>query len=254
MHCKVYCPHCNKEFLYRNMLTRHLVDCDGAMSTQPSSSPAPAPVPVPVNPPAPPTSAPSLTDLAGQIEQLSSKLDTIAATGLQTVHNVNSNNVVNIQIIGQDFYQELCTRMGTHQAIDFLTNSAASNKPLDVIRRLYLDNIQPAHYPIAFHNGSYRYINDQHKLVEDKTGQIAKTITSNIQEAMLKATNDLINQSMQQSKTDQLYDFYDLGVIQHNLSLFTNPTMVDQIADSLSKLVSNQNHFLFQAEPEMIIE
>jgi len=100
--------------------------------------------------------------------------------------------------------------MGKDEAMVFLTNTAAKSKPLEVVRKLYLES-RP--FNLAVKGNCVRYINDNHELVEEDGASFANELNERIRTAMIHATNDLIKQNITNNTTDQLYEFYDIGSI-----------------------------------------
>mgnify|MGYP003682985957 FL=1 len=141
-------------------------------------------------------------------------------------------------MIGQDFYPQLIAKMGYRDARNFLV----SNHPKSVMSKLF-EGLDPDQYPIAYNNKCFRYLDDKGTLVEDKTGKIATKLTEHVQNAMITATNELINESIKNNTTDQLYDVYDIATVQTNLTLLSSK---DELREQLIKLIENPTHPFFE--------
>lgn len=164
--------------------------------------------------------------------------------GLEEVKNkpttVNNWNIV----INQNFYTELVGLMGKDAAVSFLTSTAAKNKPIDIISKLYLNERKPDEYPIACRRGDhFRYINDQYEVVDDKGGNnIGQIVSNQIQNAYILASNEIILQQIQTSGTP---DECDLAMLQKKLSN-TDIRSRRQVLKDLATVTNNPDHPFFK--------
>ena len=151
--------------------------------------------------------------------------------------------VINFNInLGQgDIYEQLKLRLGEHEADRFLASIAAKNKLIDVIQKMYLENVKPDKYPIASDGKRFRYI-ENGRVVEDSQGHIVKRLTDDVQKALISATTNLINTNLSNNTVDQLYDVYDLASIKHNILMLDHQALEQQ----LNQLVYNPDHDLFK--------
>lgn len=151
-------------------------------------------------------------------------------------------NFINISVMGGDFFRELETKMGYDRAIGFLTQVAAH--PVEIIKKLYLDNNVPENYPIACRNKNhFRYLNDARQVVDDQGGSnIGKVMSDRIKDAILVAANEVITSKL--SDIDNCYQNYDIKSIQNNLTLMTSNDIVRELA----AITHNPHHPFFSVE------
>jgi len=172
-------------------------------------------------------------ELLNQINQLRHELHTIKQQPFQ-LQNITINN--NYSIIEGNFYTALTEKIGKTQAIEFLARAAENNLPGEVFKKLYSDQ---SNYLTAAANGEcIRYI-DNDQLINDPDGnRFSNMISNRIQQAMIYATNELIKESISTNNTDQLYEFYDIGKIQHNIANLTTK----KLHDDLKTILGNPSH------------
>ena len=167
--------------------------------------------------------------------------------------NSNSNNTitnninVNIQVVADNFYQEITKMMGHRQAMQFLTQAASDNDVMAVLKKIFFENIPPERYPIAYNKDThrYRYLDNHSQLVEQSHSEMVDLLTTKVQNAMLKASSDLITLSIQENNTNDLYEIYEIDKIHHNL-LHLSTIKVEQ---ELPVLTGNQDHHWFSLQP-----
>lgn len=162
----------------------------------------------------------------------------------QTVIN---NYTINIQVVGDNLYNQLIQKMGKNGAINFLAGAAASNQPLNVLKKLYFDNVEPNSFPIATQDNNIRYLNNNQQLVQENATEFVSQLNEKIRDAMIYATNDLIRQSISTNNTDQLYEIYDISRIQHNITALSKIPLKD-----LQNVSSVPNHPFFAQEIVML--
>jgi len=128
-----------------------------------------------------------------------------------------TNNITNVIItkhLPDCFYQALVDKLGAVETNKFLNITAAENKPIEIYKKLYPSGIKSEN-PVIYENDNFKYLKDN-QVVADNS--IIKQIARKIQAAMLMASSSLINESIKINKTNQLYDIYDIGQIQKNLT------------------------------------
>lgn len=152
---------------------------------------------------------------------------------------VNLNNY-NIAIMNTDIFKELVVKEGHEHAIKVLTNAAAHNRPINVLKELYFKG-DPNEYPIASKNGRYRYLNEDGNLVEDGGILVSKMIAGRLQKAMSYAAGTLIREMTKEGTAEKLYDVYDIGKIQNNIYNFP----IETIIHDLGHVTENPTHPFF---------
>ena len=155
----------------------------------------------------------------------------------------------NIIVLGNDFFQELVEKIGKERAVEFLTCTAMSGKPIDVIDKLYLEGKDPMTYPIACRNQDhFRYLNAENDMVDDRGGAIiGDFMSSRIQNAFIMAANELISHGISKGNTDTLYDTYNIVTVQESI---TTACDKQAIVNELAKVTDNSEHPFFKDETE----
>lgn len=159
-------------------------------------------------------------------------------------------------IIGPDMFSEMIDKYGRTEALNFLTKSALTGDGVDVIKKLYLDGVNPEQYPIAcrdYHH--FRYLNDKREVIDDKGGQsVRKIFTDRAHRAMVLATNEMMKDEMEQFESDLEQPdntdigemFRKLGDVQCRLA-FVHSLDIDRLAG----MTNNPNHPFFLDESEL---
>jgi hypothetical protein len=130
--------------------------------------------------------------LLDKIEKLERELNTIKqTTSAQAQAPTVQHHHWNI-VLGMDFFDELVMKMGREHTINFLSGIATEGKPVDVINKLYLEGNIPTDYPIACRDRDhFRYIDSDHRLVDDKGGHgISNIVTAGVKDALISAANE----------------------------------------------------------------
>jgi hypothetical protein len=180
-HQNITCPHCNDVFAYKHTYASHSRGCniiEPHLTTKKKIN-----VVKKFN----------LLDRIHKLEKRNRDLEDKVKEVETQPRNIN-----NIMVIGTDFYQELVTMIGKDRALEFLTCSAVSGKPIDVIDKLYLEGKDPMCYPIACRNTDhFRYLSDDSNVVDDHGGAIIGDIVINrLQNAFLMAANEIISKQV----------------------------------------------------------
>jgi len=160
-----------------------------------------------------------------KIEKLERELEEVKQTPVQHHHwNI---------VLGMNFFDELVHKMGKDHAIDFLSGIAQEGKPVDVINKLYLEGTSPTEYPIACCNRNhFRYIDSEHRLVDDKGGhEISKIVTSGVHDALVSAANE--------SSHEQFNN------LQRYITNMKRSLPKDRIISELAHITSIPNHPFF---------
>lgn len=157
-------------------------------------------------------------------------------------------NINNIMVIGNDFFQELTAKIGKERAVEFLSSTATTGKPIDVIDKLYLEGKDPMDYPIACRNEDhFRYLSRDdkggRKLVDDHGGNIIGVLMINrLQNAFLMAANELISKHVDgsiESNADVLRCVQNITTVDKNIIVY-----------QLAEVTNNSNHPFFFDESE----
>jgi hypothetical protein len=143
-------------------------------------------------------------------------------------------------VVGMNFFDELVQKMGKGHAIKYLSDIATEKKPLDVINKLYLEGTEPTSYPIACQDHNhFRYIDDQHRVIDDKGGHgISKIVSRGVRHALLLAANEA-------------NDCYNIAPIQ---SYAADMIPNDQVVNGLALMTSIPNHPFFTDDDAFKIE
>ena len=176
-----------------------------------------------------------LDDVSKEINEIKNSKELIT----QPIINVNINNYM---VITDDIYGKLVDKMGKDSAIRFLATNASRGDCVSILRKLYLEGIPRKLYPIACKDNNFRYLNDRREIVEDIGG---KKIVSNLQNAMLYASTQLIKEHIDSTNTDQLYELYDMGKIQEYIHSMCHAKVVQKICNDISNEIQNPDHPYF---------
>jgi hypothetical protein len=172
-----------------------------------------------------PIEEPMAYNLLRKIEKLEKELELVKNT--PSVHH--HWNIV----LGMNFFEELVGKMGKDHAINFLTEIASEGKPVDVISKLYLEGNNPTCYPIACRDRDhFRYIDSDHRLIDDRGGHsISQIVSSGVYKALILAANE-------QNHT--------VAPIQKYVSDMMKSLPQDRIINELSHITSIPNHPFFK--------
>lgn len=238
---------------YKRNLTRHKSSCKVSEVTQkpvlqpkPKTKPKSVPVlkkepqkaesPVYVQPKIPEV------NVQDQFDRLFNELNE-----LRNMVKSKPNIIINIQVLGNNVYSDLVNKIGKAEAIHLLTCSAATDRPIDIIKKLYFENTEPQKYPIATKQNYIRYLNQEGELIESESDNFVSNLSDRVRTAMIYATNELIKNSISSNLTDQLYEIYDIGKIQTNLADM-NRIKFDGFSTELQLLTAVPNHPFFDPE------
>jgi hypothetical protein len=166
---------------------------------------------------------------------------------IDNIKQINNYNSYNIAIVGPDMYKRLIDKVGEREALSIINQSAIMDNPLLIFDKLYLTGVEPNEFPIAYHNGEYRFLNRDNQVVVDRTGNLVyELIASPIQDLMLQNINNLIDTHLEQGNCEPLYDTYQIGQMQGTIfSTLKKETIVRK----LEKMVKNKSHPFFRDEP-----
>lgn len=260
---KHYCKYCNAEFTHHSSRYRHekhTCKMRNDITPEPTQPP-----PVKIVPKSKTTTRTAkkklivekkpellVNQLIEHLVKLQQNINEIGQNMREVKNKPTIVNNFNVQIITSDFYTELIKKIGIVDTVDLLVNAAAKNQPLSILKKLYFDDVEPNKYPIAYSGSKncFRYLNDHNQVVEDHNGNIITDILAKrIQTAMIHATNTLITSSISSNRVDMLYDIYDIGQVQSNL------TMIDRSAmkSALVEITNNPSHTLFHGDVNPLI-
>lgn len=179
----------------------------------------------------------SIRELRNTIEILTRE---IAERPQQIITN-NINITNNISIIAPNFYEALVQKLGQKTAVDMLAQSAKFNKPMKILNELYFNDVDPHNYPIASHNGRYRYLNEEGEIVEDSHDGLTTMISGKIQNAMAIASSELIKEQVAENTVHRLYDVYDIGEMQSTIANFP----IQSLKAEIDRTTENPLHPFF---------
>lgn len=158
-------------------------------------------------------------------------------------------------IIGSDMFGEMIEKYGRSKALSFLTKSALTSDSVDVIKKLYLDGVNPEQYPIACKNyHHFRYLNDKREVIDDEGGQsVRKIFSDRAHKAMVLATNEMMKEEMAQFEPDpEIPNDMDLGDLFRKLGdVQCSLASVHALdIELLAGMTNNPNHPFFLDESE----
>lgn len=173
-----------------------------------------------------------------KLKVLEKQNDDLQSQVNQLKHRKPVNNF-NIAVIGspEDLYKELINQMNGDRetVVRFLTDTCVDGEPLSVFKKLYLDGKSPDDYPVACRDHlHFRYLNTDHKVVDDQGGNnIGKLVSNQLINTLLYAAND--NMQKDEFNKDQLKLFQDCAV------QISRENLVEQLA----VLTKNPDHPFF---------
>lgn len=241
-HRNIECPHCGTRFTVETSFIRHRTQCriPIIIPIRTESMTAHIEPTEPIehterterNEP----SEPVVNKLLRKIEHLEKELE-LVKNKPEVHHHWNI-------VLGMNFFEELVSKMGTDHAINFLTDIATDGGPVDVINKLYLEGNSPTSYPIACQGDThFRYIDADHRLIDDKGGHgISKIVTSGVHEALILAANEAIHQQVM----SQDYDHFNIAPIQKYVADMRKSLPQDRIISELARMTRIPNHPFFK--------
>lgn len=241
-HPKYNCEFCDYQSSYSSTLKTHMTKCKNKPKklkvhikkkyTEPPSQPPP------------PTQA--------QLEYINSALHDELRAIRREVREIRDKpsiiNNINIAVMAPNFYDELVHRMGENSAVGFLTSATMNNQPINILKELYFNNVNPTQFPIASHNGRYRYLNESGEIVDTSKQDMVESISKKLHNAMILASSKLIKFSQQNDDVARLYDVYDIGTIQANLTSFK----LNDMEKDLAMATENPSHPFFENDVNVI--
>jgi hypothetical protein len=141
----------------------------------------------------------------------------------------------NIKILDDTILERLSLYLGKIEGIDFLLNNIYKKQYKTIIKEAYLRDLKTVNYPMTKDNyGRFRYLDHRSNLINDIDGSsLARLLTNYIQNAMLKACNQLISKYTLLGDMDPLYDKYKIQNLQKiAFELNSNTTEMTKLLDS----------------------
>jgi len=158
----------------------------------------------------------AVADLKKEISELKLKSNiTINNTNVTNNVNNNVNNIVITQKLPESFHQALVDKIGIVETTNLCNEAASENNIIKIYKTLFPPD-QPDKQPIIYHENTFKYLDKDNNIVADD--DIINIVTSRIQNTMLLSAHNLIIQSIQESQTKKLYEFYNIRQIQKNSS------------------------------------
>jgi hypothetical protein len=245
-HKNIECSRCGAKFTVETSFMRHQSQCSGIPEDRPVKPP-----PIKINTmkvkvkvksphPDPPIEKIDSIVLLQKIQKLEQELEHVKNKPTTVEHH--HWNIV----LGMNFFDELVHKMGKNHAINYLTEIAQEGKPVDVINKLYLEGTVPTKYPIACRDQDhFRYIDADHKVVDDKGGVgLSKLVSSGVHEALILAANEAI----QEQVTSENYDCFNIEPIQKYVADMRTSLPEDRIINELAHITNIPNHPFFTDE------
>jgi hypothetical protein len=226
-HQNILCPNCNEVFSYKHTYASHSQACSKHVLVHVVQKKK--------------TNIIKKSNLLERIHKLEKRNKDLEEK--VKVVETQPRSINNIVVIGTDFFQELVTMIGKDRAVEFLTCSAVSGKPIDVIDKLYLEGKDPMCYPIACRNTDhFRYLSDDSNVVDDRGGAIIGDIMiRRLQNAFLMAANELISKQVDNSEYNMDTDM--LRSVQQNI---TSACDKRDIVYQLAEATNNEKHPFFK--------
>ena len=237
------CPHCGIRFTVETSYSRHLSQCGDKVVVKITQRPeAPASVPVAPTASAAPAASRKIKTydtehrhqvLLKKIEKLERELEVVKQTPAVQHHHWNI-------VLGTSFFDELVMKMGRDRAISFLSGIAQDGKPVDVISKLYLEGNDPTNYPIACRDRDhFRYIDSDHRLIDDKGGHgLSRIVTSGVHDALILAASEAPNGA---------------DILQKYVADMRKSLPSSHIISELAHMTSIPNHPFFIAPGEPVV-
>ena len=244
-HKNIECMKCGAKFTVETSFMRHQSQCTGISEERTVRHTKPTTMKVKVKVksphPDPPVEKIDSVVLLQKIQKLEQELEHVKnkPTTVEQHHHWNI-------VLGMNFFDELVHKMGKNHAINYLTEIAQEGKPVDVINKLYLEGTVPTKYPIACRDQDhFRYIDADHKVVDDKGGVgLSKLVSTGVHEALILAANEAIHEQV----SSQNYDCFNIEPIQRYVADMRNSLPEDRIIDELAHITNIPNHPFFTDE------
>jgi hypothetical protein len=243
MEMEYCCDHCKSTFKYRSNYYRHKKTYHNYHSNHHNNNNHHKSPKIKVN--IKKKETPDIRSEVAELREHIYELTQCIKTGaIGNTYNTNNNNYYNI-VISNNIYDEMVKKFGREQALYMLTSKHISKNAIEIIKALYLDDNDPAKYPIAcVDNNHFRYLNDKKELVDDYGGKLMqKYVVNVVTNAMLLANNEIINECQSAGSRD-----IDLRQIQNNVM---NPSP-DEVIKNMAQLVKNRFHPFFHNGDDMV--
>lgn len=146
-----------------------------------------------------------------------------------------------IAILGNDFYQDLITKIGRPEAMRFLAEKGTKS-PLSVFEKLYLEDRSPDDYPIACRDKyHFRYLDDQKRMVDDRGGSNIGTVVS---KQLTDAVNHAVHDFEIEGHGNSVYGLENVQRLRQRLAELDQ----DSVIKELAYITNNPNHPFFRDE------
>lgn len=174
--------------------------------------------------------------LKGEIDQMKSQPKTVE------IHNLT--------VITDDIFGKIASELGKKGAVKFLLDTATrETECLDIVDRVYLNHTDRDKYPIACRDDHhFRYLGPGHKIVDDVGGEkIVSRIANSVQNAYLKASNDLIHGHVSGEESDAFH-MYDMRSVQDKINMLPSMDSKERLREGLATKVRNPTHPFFRVD------
>jgi len=156
------------------------------------------------------------------------------STNNNSTKNINMTNNLNLtKKLPESMFQALIDKVGRKNAVQLLIESCNDNDTIKIYKKLFPSQ-KLSDNPIIYHNNHFKYLDNNNKIVIND--EIIQKVARDIQTAMLYASSEFITESIITKQTDRLYEVYDIGDIQGNISdlCIITDQLTDYIKDHLS--------------------
>ena len=227
-HKSIHCPSCKRSFRYQHSYGSHL--CEGHSHK------------IKVNV--------KKKDDNHELKQLVSKLQ----SDIDEMKSQPKVQINNLTVISDDVFTKIMDSMGQEAGFKFLMNSI-DNGPqrcMKIVDKLYLNIEDKNKYPIACRNQNhFRFLGPNYTIVDDVGGDlITKKISDSVQNAMLRASSQLIEGHVVGDTTDDLCTNYDIRRLQDKINALPMDCQSAEFKRDLAIKVSNPSHPFFQLDNE----
>lgn len=158
-------------------------------------------------------------------------------------------HIDNLTVISDDIFSEMSNKMGIDNAVKFLMDVIKSDTEcLDVVNRVYLDGNDRNKYPIACKDKDhFRFLGPDSDIIDDLGGKIiVSKLTESVQNAMIKANAELINQY--NNNPSELMNYVNMLSLQEKLTRIPTADNQARFKRELAIKVRNPDHPFFQSK------
>lgn len=181
--------------------------------------------------------------LRQMVDQLKGEID-------QMKNQPKTVEIHNLTVITDDIFGKIASELGKKGAVKFLLDTATrETECLDIVDRVYLNHADRDKYPIACRDDHhFRYLGPGHKIIDDVGGEkIVSRIANSVQNAYLRASNDLIRSHVNGDESDTFH-MYDMRSVQDKINMLPTMDSKDRLREGLATKVRNPTHPFFRVD------